>query len=117
MHGFGFGGFDDDRGVGESGVVNEAPECGFADFAFAEVVVAVDAGAEGFFAIVAMDDFNAVAADQAVEFGEGGFVSFFGADVVAGGEDVAGVEADGEVFGVAGKFENFGEMFEFVVEG
>lgn len=117
MHFVGVGGFDNDGGVGEPWVVDEAPECGFADFAFTKVVVAVDAGAEGFFAVVAVNDFDAVAPDQAVEFGEGGFVGFGSADVVAGGEYVASVEADRKVCGVASEFENLGEMLEFVVEG
>ena len=43
------------------------------------------------FAVVAVDDFDFVAADEAVEFLEGVFVGLGGAEVVAGGEDVAGV--------------------------
>lgn len=117
VHFVGFRGFHDDRGGFKAGVVDEASEGGFADFAFAEVIVAVDAGAEGFFAVVAVDDFDFVAPNEAVKFGKGGFVGFWGADVVSGGEDVAGIEADGEVFGVSGEFEDFGEVLKFVVEG
>lgn len=63
MHFVGFGGFDDDGGVGESWVMDEAPEGGFADFPVAEVVVAIDAGAESLLAVVAVDDFNFFAPD------------------------------------------------------
>ena len=117
MHFVGFGSFDDNGGFFKPGIVDEAAEGGFADLTFAEVVVAVDAGAEGFFAVVAVDDFDFVAPDEAIKFGEGGFVCFWGADVVSGGEDVAGIEADGEVFGISGEFEDFGKVLEFVVEG
>lgn len=117
MHFVGVGGFDNDGSVGESWVVDEALECGFADFAIAEVVVTVDTGAEGFFAVVTMNDFDAVAPDQAVEFGECRFVGFGGADIVASGEDVASVEADREVVGVAREVKDLGKMLEFVVEG
>lgn len=46
-----------------------------------------------------MDDFDFVCADKAVEFLKCVCVGFGGADVVTGGEDVAGIEADGEVGG------------------
>lgn len=117
VHFVGFGSFDDNGGFFKPGVVDEASECGFADFAFTEVIVAVDAGAEGFLAVVAVNNFDFVAPDEAVEFSEGGFVGFWGADIVSGGEDVAGIEADGEVFGISGEFEDFGKVLEFVVEG
>lgn len=42
MHGFGFGGFDEDGGVGEARVVDEALEGGGADFAVSEVFVAIN---------------------------------------------------------------------------
>lgn len=116
MHFVGVGGFDNDGSVGESWVVDEALECGFADFAFTEVVVTINPGAEGFFAVVAVDDFYAVASDQSVEFGEGGFVGFGSANVVAGGEYVAGVEADREVVGVAREVKDLGKMLEFVIQ-
>ncbi len=116
MHCVGFGSFDDDRGFLKAGVVNKATESSFSDFAFTQVVVSVNAGAEGFFAIVAVDDFYLIATDEAVKFGKCGFVGFFGADIVSGGKDVTGVETDCEVFGAAGELENLGKMLEFVVE-
>lgn len=107
MHGFGFGSFDDNRGVRETRVVDKAAEGGFADFSFAEVVVPVDFCSESLFAIVAVNDFDLVASDQAVKFGKGGFVSFFGADVVSSGEDVASVKANSEVGWAGGELKNF----------
>lgn len=97
--------------------MDKAPEGGFADFAIAEVIVAINPGAEGFFAVVAVNDFDAIAPDESVEFGECRFVGFGSANVVTGGEDVASVEADCEVFRVAREVEDLGEMLEFVVEG
>ncbi len=111
------GGFDNDGGVGEPWVVDKAPEGGFADFTIAEVVVAIYPGADGLLAVVTVDDFNAITPDQTVEFGECGFVGVGSANVVPGGEDVASIEANCEVVGVASEVKDLGEMLEFIVEG
>lgn len=56
-----------------------------ADFAVADVGVAIDARAEGFFGIVEMPDLNAVEADGLFDLFEQ-VVVLFRAKVVAGGE-------------------------------
>lgn len=76
----------------------------------------INARAEIFFTIVAVDDFDFFASDEAVEFLECSFVSFGGADIVTGGEYVASVEADGEILWVISEIENRGDLFKFIVQ-
>ncbi len=82
----------------------------------ADVLVAVDAGGEGFFGVVEVPDFDVFEADDLVELLEDGVGGVGGGDVVTGGEDVAGVDADGDAVIVFDGLAHFGEVFEGAAE-
>ena len=54
--------------------------------------------------------------DDPVEFVESPPVPFFGGDVVAGGEDMAGVEADGKTVGEGGAVDDGLQVLEPVAD-
>ena len=104
--------FGDGRKGEKARGVDQATEAGFADSAFADFFVAVTTATEREFAVVEVKGHDALDADQAVELAPHVIVSFFGAEVVAGGEDVAGVHADAEAAGAVESIEEIREMFE-----
>ena len=63
-----------------------------------------------------MEGEDLIEADEVVEFTEGGVPTFFGADVVSGGEEMGGVETDAEALGFIDFVEDGGEMIHFVAE-
>ena len=88
------------------------------DFAFADVLVAVEVAAEFALAVVGVDDVDVLEAEEAVGFGQGFSEAGFGGDVVTGGEGVAGVEAeaDGEVCEFGRELAHDVEFFELAAE-
>ena len=83
-----------------------------ADLAVAEVAVAVAVGAERRCGVVDVQRAEPVEADHAVELVEHGGERLGGADVVAGGEQVAGVQADAEPLVAAGGLDQPRELLE-----
>lgn len=110
------GGFEIHWEVAESPVAQEQAEGLEAEVTAADVGVAIDAAAEGFFRVVEVQGAELLEADGAVELAEGVAVVAGGVEAVSGGEDVAGVDADAEAVGIADGVENLGEVLEAVTE-
>ena len=83
---------------------------------FTDVGVAVGVAAEGFLAVVGVDHLQPLETDDLVKEPQGLGVGFGCADVVPGGENVAGVEADGEALRVLDAFYDAGEMLKPAAE-
>src|SRR5690606_22226296 len=98
---FAFRSFEAKRKMGEGRMVENGFETFPADFAFSEQFVAVETGTESAFAVVDVDADDFFPRNLRGEFGDEVLDSGFGGNVVTGGEQVAGVEADGEPFGSA----------------
>src|SRR5262249_1500037 len=100
----------------EAPVVQDQPERLDAELSLADVVVAVDARAQLFLRIVQMERREALDADELVEFLEHRRVALLGAEIVAGGERVLGVEADAEPFALLGRVDDVADLLEAVAE-
>lgn len=87
-------GLDHHRHVEPAGIAHEEAESVQADFALADVGVAVDGGAEIGDAIIDVPAEDAVGADRVFERGHHAVV--VADDVVAGGEEMAAVETDAD---------------------
>src|SRR5687768_231607 len=108
-------GFEDLGGLLECLVADDRLEAVEADEAFADVVVAIDAAAEFFFRVVEVPDLDALDADRLFDvLHERGILA--AAEVVAGGEEVGGVEADGEALRLLHHLDDLGEVFELAAE-
>jgi hypothetical protein len=112
---FFLGGFQDLGDVLPALVADDGFETFEADRAFADVVVAVYSAAEFLLGIVEVEDLDAIKADGGFDLLDELGV-FSAAKVVAGGEEVGGVEADGEAVGVFGEVDDGGEVFEAVAQ-
>lgn len=110
-------GFCDEGAVGEARVMQQAAEGGCADGSFANMLVAVELGAEGGLGVVAVPDLDGVDADGCADLLHGVGVARIGDDVVACDMDVAGVEADGDRGVGAEAFDQLGDLLEFAAEG
>jgi len=86
------------------------------DLAFPNVFVAIDPRSERGLGIVEMQCRESIQSDHAVEFAKHFLHSGFAADVVTGGEDVGGVEANTEPFRFAHVFDDRGQMLELVTQ-
>src|SRR3954471_9369169 len=80
----------------ESLVVDELAERECPDGALADVRVTVDTGSERLHGIIEVEGADGADPENPVELFESGLVTGLGGDVVPGGEDMAGVEADGD---------------------
>src|SRR3954465_6551273 len=80
----------------ESLVVHEVAERECPDGALADVRVTVDTRSERLHRIIEVGGADGPHPEYPVELFESGLITAVGRDVVAGGEDVAGVEADGD---------------------
>ena len=78
------------------GIVEQHPEWLQPKAALADVLVAVDAAAAWLLRVIQVKSADAPDADDPVEAREGGGVAFRTADVIAGGEQMARVEADAD---------------------
>ena len=108
----GVGGFEDEGDVVEAGVGHEHFEEGFADGAEAERFVAVNVGAEAFFAVVEVHGAEVLQADGLVEVLPHPVVAVGGREVVAGGEGMAGVDADANALFVVDEADYVGELLK-----
>jgi hypothetical protein len=84
---------EDERQARQLGMRQHAPERGGADVAFADLLVAIGARAERGLRIVGVDQLHVLHAEDAVGVPDGLLESGFGADLEAGGQQMAGVEA------------------------
>ena len=80
----------------EARLVHHVPECAEAEKAGAYVGMEVAVAVQGGFAVVEVQGFEEAQADDAVELLEGGAEGGGGTEVISGGENVAGVEADAD---------------------
>ena len=84
--------------------------------ALADVLVPIDAAAARLLRVVQVKHLDAVEADDAIERLERLAIALFGADVVAGGQQVAGVEADADARRAVEPLEDRREVLEAVAE-
>ena len=89
-------GFDQDRQPGKATVVQDPAERLFAEAAASDVLVAIDAAAARLLRVVPVKHLQPVEPDDALEGVERLAISRLADDVVAGGDEVAGVEADAD---------------------
>ena len=75
-------------------VVHEKAKSLNTDKSLADMLMAVDAGVEFFLRIVEMKRRQTLDADDLVKIGKRSLVTFLGANIIAGGESVLGIEAD-----------------------
>src|ERR1041384_4003362 len=97
---------------GESLVVDQPAEGQGADLSLADLLVAVDAAAARLHRVVQVKGARLFDAQQLVEAGESLVVAPVAGDVVSGGEDVAGVEADGDALGALAALDDPGEPLQ-----
>lgn len=100
---------------GERGGHQEA-EALFSDLPLADAGVPVDARAKLFHRIVDVEGVEVLEADDPVEFLERLFPLFRGSDIVACGEDVAGVDADADRNFMMEAAEDEGEVLKTVAD-
>ena len=98
--------------LGEALVVEEQAKRFAAQLAFADVRVPVDAAPRPFFESLRWKTRKPVEADDVVECLHRGRVDLRVADVVAGGKDVAGVEADPDAGLVLDQRQDRGQLLE-----
>jgi hypothetical protein len=75
-----------------------------------DMLVTVDPGVEALFRVIQVDKLEAFKADLPVEFPHRPFVDPRGADIIAGGKDMAGVQTDAKPLPVPGMFQNIGKL-------
>lgn len=112
----GVGCFEDDGHIVETGVTHEAREELFADAAVAQGFMTVDVAATTFFAVVEVDGSEVLESDFAFKLVEGEVVAHLGAQIVAGGEGVAGVDAYSYTAFIIDAAYDAGYLAEFEVE-
>ena len=100
-----------------SRIIDEVAESFFPDFSFADVFMSIDAAACFFLGIIGMDALYGCHADVTLHLFDHGFLAVSCSEVVAGGEQVAGIEADAEVFGCIESGDDVAELFESVADG
>lgn len=86
------------------------------DFPLAEHRMPVDAGAELFHGVVDVKSVEVIEADDPIEFFQGFFPALFGADVVAGDENVAGVDADADPDFFMNRLDDRGDLLKSVAD-
>ena len=82
--------------LGEARIVDDVSEGLTSDFPLADASVAIDAGAEVGFGIVEMKGEDLVEADETFELVDGMVPTGWGANLMAGGEEMGGVDAESE---------------------
>src|SRR5207244_950841 len=80
----------------EAWIVDHEGEGVAADLPFADVLVAVDARAERLLRVVEMKRADVLHADEALHLVDHSLPAVVRPDIVAGGEDVAGIDADAD---------------------
>ena len=84
------------RQILKSSIVHQTPECLDADEPFTDVRMAIDPAGERLLRVVEMKDLEPFEADLPIEQIERRRVSIGRCDVVAGGQQMTGVEADAQ---------------------
>ena len=110
------GGFQDQRNVVETFVGGDPFEARPADMAVAEGHVTIDAAAERFGRIVEVHAAEVAKTHRAVDQGEGALACLGGAQVVAGGEGVAGVDAEPYSRLILDAVDDIGQLLECEAE-
>src|SRR5207247_2881038 len=101
----------------EATVGHEPAEGGHAQLALADLFVAIEPGAEGRLGVVEMEGADAPDPHVAGTALHGGVVAFGLSEIVAGGEEVAGVEADPDALRNLDGAEEQGELLEGPADG
>src|SRR5688572_28170131 len=112
-----FLGLDEDRQAIEPRIGEDAAERLETEAAEANMLVPIDAAPARLLRIVRMERTEPVEADDAIEGFKCVAVAGFGCDVVAGGHEMARVEAHADARAAVQVFEDGREMFEAVSEG
>ncbi len=102
--------------AGEAGVVEEHAEGFQADLSLTDVLVPVDTRAERLLRVVEVEGTDVIEADEALDLSRQPLVAVTGPDVVAGGKDVAGVDADADALAVVEAVEDRSELFDRAAE-
>src|SRR5262245_3384457 len=108
------GRLQDHRPVAEAWIVDQQAERFRAQTALADRCVPIDPAAPRFEAIVDVKDLEPAQADHLVEFLHRGTVLGFRVQGVAGGEDMAGIEADAVTVRLGHERQDAGQVFEAV---
>ena len=84
------------------------------DFALPDMRVPVDLRAEVGFGVVEVKGDDLIEPDERIELVHCVVPTFGRADIVAGGEQMGGIEADGKAPGIADAIEDRGQVFESI---
>jgi hypothetical protein len=84
--------------------------------AFTQAVVTVNAAAKGAFRVVQVHTAQVLEPNDALKFGKGFFGRFGGAQIVACGKGVTGIDADTYAGFILDARNDLGQMFEFKSE-
>src|SRR3954470_9636120 len=101
----------------ESLVVHEVAERECPDGALADVGVTVDTRSERLHRIIEVEGADGPDPENPVELFESGLIAALRGDVVARGEDVAGVEADRDPIGAAARVADRPQLLESAADG
>src|SRR5439155_27189567 len=106
--------FQDEWEISQFRMSQHAAECVFSDVILTDILMVVGARAERGFGIVGVDQFHVGHAEDAVGVADGPGESGSAADIVACGEQVAGVEAiaDGQIAGGGRQVTYGAELFK-----
>lgn len=107
-----FIGFERHGMMAETVVIEEQTKAFQANLALADMLVPVNPAAAPFLGIIEMEEMDAVAANVPLQLGEGLHIPGSGAEVIPGGKDVAGIDADAELFSIAAVFEQPAQLLE-----
>jgi hypothetical protein len=112
----GLGRFDQLRDPGEAGIVEQEGKGVEADLPFTDVLVAIDPGAQRLLRVVEVKGADVGDAYVPVQVLDRSLVAVACPDVIAGGEDVAGVETDSHPAAVIDQAEHVAKFFEAASE-
>lgn len=105
---------DQHRQAREARVMKEAMERREAEVAFADVLMTIDTAPAWPLGIVGVKHAEAIDADEPLECGEGLLIPALADDIVAGRDEVAGIEADTDPRGSVQVLEDRREMLEAI---
>src|SRR5206468_6324621 len=111
-----FRSFQDFRHFGETTIIHETAEGLETDEPLADVHVAVDTAPELLLAIVHVKNPHPLGADETVELPDGLLIARLGSNIVARGEEMAGIQADTDALLVASLFDHCRQVLKPVPE-
>src|SRR4029077_6480347 len=109
---FAFRCFENFRDFSKSPAPHDEEECVQADLALSDVLMPVHPGAARGFGIVQMNSSETVESDYAIEFAKRSLSPGFAADVVAGGENVRGVQTNTKALRFAHALDDVSDLLE-----